>query len=200
MGSPVWHIVDASGYIFRAYHALPPMNAPDGTPVNAVYGFCSMMLKLMKDVGSQNVLVVFDAKRHTFRQDLYPEYKAHRPDAPADLVPQFSLIRQAVEAMGLLPLEQEGFEADDLIATLATMLVAEGERVCILSSDKDLMQLVQPSVFMMDPLKNKIIERDQVFEKFGVYPENVIDVQALAGDSSDNIPGISGIGLKRRRN
>jgi DNA polymerase-1 len=196
MGNPVWHIVDASGYIFRAYHALPPMNAPDGTPVNAVYGFCSMLLKLVKDVGGQHLLVVFDAKRRNFRQDLYPDYKAHRPDAPADLVPQFSLIRQAVEAMGLLPLEQEGFEADDLIATLATMLVAEGERVCILSSDKDLMQLVQPSVFMMDPLKNKIIERDQVFEKFGVYPENVIDVQALAGDSSDNIPGISGIGLK----
>ncbi|MFM7630510.1 MAG: DNA polymerase I [Alphaproteobacteria bacterium] len=196
MSSSVWHIVDASGYIFRAYHALPPMNAPDGTPVNAVYGFCAMMLKLLKDVGGQHVLVVFDAKRRSFRQDLYPDYKAHRPDAPADLVPQFSLIRQAVEAMGLLPLEQEGFEADDLIATLATALVAEGERVCIVSSDKDLMQLVQPAVFMMDPLKNKKIERDQVFEKFGVYPERVVDVQALAGDSSDNIPGISGIGLK----
>ncbi len=196
MSSSVWYIVDASGYIFRAYHALPPMNAPDGTPVNAVYGFCAMMLKLLKDVGGQHVLVVFDAKRHTFRQDVYPAYKAHRPDAPEDLVPQFSLIRQAVEAMGLLPLEQEGFEADDLIATLATALVAEGQRVCIVSSDKDLMQLVQPDIFMMDPLKNKKIEREQVFEKFGVYPERVVDVQALAGDSSDNIPGISGIGLK----
>ena len=192
----LWHIVDASGYIFRAYHALPPMNATDGTPVNAVYGFCSMMLKLLQDMQAERLLIVFDSGRQTFRQKIYTEYKAHRPDAPDDLIPQFPLIRQAVEAMGLIAIESTGFEADDIIATLATQISNTGDKVCIVSSDKDLMQLINDNIYLLDPIKNKNINREQVFEKFGVYPEMVIDVQSLAGDSSDNIPGISGIGIK----
>jgi DNA polymerase-1 len=190
------YLVDGSGYIFRAYHALPPMTRPDGTPVNAVYGFTSMLMKLVDDSDAEYLAVVFDTARKTFRSDIYPEYKANRPPPPDDLIPQFALIREAVRAFGLPCVEKEGFEADDLIATYAKKAVAEGKTVTIVSSDKDLMQLVGPGVEMMDPMKGTRIGPDQVVERFGVGPDKVVDVQALAGDSTDNVPGVPGIGVK----
>ncbi len=190
------YLVDGSGYIFRAYHALPPMTRPDGTPVNAVYGYCNMMQKLLTDVGAQRIVVVFDAGRTTFRNTLYPAYKAHRPDPPADLIPQFALIRAATTAYNIPWVEQEGFEADDLIATYADHAVAKGDNVVIVSSDKDLMQLVTPRITMLDPIKNKPITETDVLEKFGVPPSQVVEVQALTGDSIDNVPGVAGIGIK----
>ncbi len=188
------YLVDGSAYIFRAFHALPPMTRADGTPVNAVYGFSNMLTKLVEDSEADFLAVIFDTARKTFRSDIYPEYKAHRPPAPEELIPQFELIREATRAYSLPCLELEGFEADDLIATYARHAVEQGFDVTIVSSDKDLMQLVGPGVRMMDPMKNKFIGPDEVVEKFGVAPDRVVDVQALLGDSTDNVPGIKGIG------
>ena len=193
-------LVDGSGYIFRAYHALPPMTRSDGTPVNAVYGFCNMLVKLLEDANEfeqpTHFAVVFDAGRKTFRNDIYPDYKAHRPAAPEDLVPQFSLIREATQAFNVPAIEIEGYEADDIIATYARIGQEEGADVTIVSSDKDLMQLVGDQVSMLDTMKNRKIGIPQVIEKFGLGPDKVIEVQALAGDSADNVPGVPGIGVK----
>ncbi len=189
-------LVDGSGYIFRAFHALPPMTRRDGTPVNAVYGFTAMLLKLVDDLQPDHVAVVFDVARKTFRSDIYPEYKANRSEPPEDLVPQFALVRAATKALSLPLLEAPGFEADDLIATYARLGEDAGLATLIVSSDKDLMQLVRGDITMLDPMKQRRIGADEVFERFGVAPEKVIDVQALAGDSTDNVPGVPGIGIK----
>ena len=193
-------LVDGSGYIFRAYHALPPMTRADGTPVNAVYGFSNMLMKLMDDLLDKNetelIAVIFDAGRVTFRNDIYPEYKANRDATPEDLIPQFDLIRDATRAFNVAAVQMKGFEADDLIATYARMGKEQGLKVTVVSADKDLMQLVDDDIEMLDPMKQRIIGPEQVIEKFGVLPEKVIDVQALAGDSSDNVPGVPGIGVK----
>ncbi len=194
-------LIDASGYIFRAYHALPPLTrASDGMPVGAVSGFCNMLYKLVQDVrapdGPSHLGVVFDTARKTFRSDIYPDYKAHRPEAPEDLKPQFALIRDAVRAFDLLPIEMAGLEADDLIASYARAAVRAGFTVTIVSSDKDLMQLIAPGIDMLDPMKNRRIGPAEVMEKFGVPPDKVVDVQSLAGDSTDNVPGVPGIGIK----
>ena len=189
-------LVDGSGYIFRAFHALPMMTRPDGVPVNAVYGFTSMLMKLLTDNSASHLAVIFDAGRETFRNKIYPDYKAHRPEPPPELIPQFSLIRDAVRAFSVPAIEMPGFEADDLIATYARAAQREGVEVIIVSSDKDLMQLVGPGISMLDPLKNRPIGPAEVFEKFGVPPEKVVEVQALAGDPTDNVPGVPGIGVK----
>jgi len=190
------YLVDGSGFIFRAFHGLPPMNRADGTPTNAVFGFCTMLMKLLDDTEADHIAVVFDTARKTFRNDIYPEYKAHRPPPPEELIPQFSLVRDAVKAFNVASVELEGFEADDLIATYAREAAEQGAEVTIVSSDKDLMQLVNDKVTMFDAMKNKIIGAEQVVEKFGVGPEKVVEVQALAGDASDNVPGVPGIGVK----
>jgi DNA polymerase-1 len=190
------YLVDGSGYIFRAFFALPPMTRPDGTPVNAVFGFTKMLMKLIADSDADAVAVIFDAGRKSFRNDIYPEYKAHRPDPPEELIPQFALIREATKAYNLPAIEIQGYEADDIIATYAEMARAQGIEVTIVSSDKDLMQLVNDGIAMLDPMKNRQIGHDEVVEKFGVGPEKVVEVQALAGDSTDNIPGVPGIGVK----
>ncbi|MEA2870236.1 MAG: polymerase [Hyphomicrobiales bacterium] len=194
-------LVDGSGYIFRAYHALPPLNRKsDGLQVNAVLGFCNMLWKLLRDMKPEerptHLAVVFDKSERTFRNELYKDYKAHRPDAPADLIPQFPLIREAVRAFDIPCLEMIGFEADDLIATYARQACEVGANVTIVSSDKDLMQLVNDCVVMYDTMKDKRIGVAEVIEKFGVPPDKVIEVQALIGDSSDNVPGVPGIGVK----
>lgn len=190
------YLVDGSGFIFRAFHGLPAMTGPGGVPVNAVYGFTTMLLKLLNETDADHVAVIFDAARKTFRSDIYPAYKAQRPPPPEDLVPQFPLIREATRAFNVPCVEMEGFEADDLIATYAVQAVARGARVTIVSSDKDLMQLVGDGVEMFDPLKNRVIATAEVLEKFGVPPDKVVDVQALCGDASDNVPGVPGIGIK----
>jgi DNA polymerase-1 len=194
-------LVDGSGYIFRAYHALPPLNRKsDGLQVNAVLGFCNMLWKLLRDMKAEDkpthLAVIFDKSERTFRNELYKDYKAHRPDAPADLIPQFPLIREAVRAFDIPCLEMLGFEADDLIATYARQACEVKANVTIVSSDKDLMQLVNDCVIMYDTMKDKKIGVAEVFEKFGVTPDKVIEVQALIGDSSDNVPGVPGIGVK----
>ncbi|HUA55890.1 MAG TPA: DNA polymerase I [Candidatus Sulfotelmatobacter sp.] len=189
-------LVDGSGYIFRAFHALPPMTRSDGTPVNAVFGFTNMLIKLLEDTKADRLAVIFDASEHTFRNELYPEYKAHRPEAPPELVPQFALIREAVRAFNVPCIELAGFEADDLIASYAKAAVAAGDDVTVVSSDKDLMQLVNDRVLMLDPIKNRRIGADEVKERFGVGPDKVIYVQALCGDPTDNVPGVRGIGVK----
>jgi DNA polymerase-1 len=189
-------LVDGSGYIFRAFHALPMMTRPDGVPVNAVFGFTTMLMKLLTDFAADHLAVIFDAGRRTFRNEIYPDYKAHRPEPPPELIPQFALIRDAVRAFNLPSVELAGFEADDVIATYARQAVAAGAAVTIVSSDKDLMQLVGGPVNMFDPLKNRPITEAEVFEKFAVPPGKVTDVQALAGDATDNVPGVPGIGLK----
>ncbi len=199
-GSHVY-LVDGSGYIFRAFHALPPLTRPsDGLPVGAVHGFCQMLWKLLSNSKASeaptHIAVIFDYSAKTFRNDIYDDYKANRPPPPEELIPQFPLIREAVQAFNVACIEQEGYEADDLIATYAKQVVEAGGDVTVVSSDKDLMQLVQPGVSMWDGMKNKKIGPDEVFEKFGVPPEKVIDVQSLAGDSVDNIPGVPGIGIK----
>jgi len=187
-------LIDGSGFIFRAYHALPPLTRPDGMPVGAVLGFTNMLVKILTEMNAPYVAVIFDAGRRTFRNEICPNYKANRRETPEDLIPQFPLIRQACTAFGVPLVEKEGFEADDIIATYA---VGEKDRdIMIVSSDKDLMQLVSERVKLYDPLKNKIIDQEGVHEKFDVGPKQVIDVQALAGDSSDNIPGVPGIGIK----
>ena len=199
-GSHVY-LIDGSGYIFRAFHALPPLTRPsDGLPVGAVHGFCAMLWKLLGDSKMADkpthIAVVFDHSAKTFRNDIYDKYKAQRPPPPEELVPQFPLIRDAVKAFNVACIEQEGFEADDIIATYAKHAVEAGGDVTIVSSDKDLMQLVRPGVAMFDGMKNKRIGADEVFEKFGVKPDKVVDVQSLAGDSTDNVPGVPGIGIK----
>src|SRR6185369_13781932 len=199
-GSHVY-LIDGSGYIFRAFHALPPLTRPsDGLPVGAVHGFCQMLWKLLRESkvseAPTHIAVIFDAGRDTFRNDIYPKYKAQRPPPPDELIPQFPLIRDAVKAFNVACIELDRFEADDLIATYAKTVVDAGGDVTIVSSDKDLMQLVRPGVTMFDGMKAKRIGRDEVVEKFGVPPEKVIDVQALAGDSIDNVPGVPGIGIK----
>jgi DNA polymerase I len=194
-------LVDGSSYIFRAYHALPPLTRKsDGLQLNAVYGFCNMLWKLLRDMKPEerptHLAVVLDKSEHTFRNELYPDYKAHRPDAPADLIPQFRLIREAVRAFDLPCLEQAGFEADDLIATYVREACELGATSTIVSSDKDLMQLVNEHVVMLDQMKDRRIGPAEVMEKFGVPPNKVIEVQALIGDSTDNVPGVPGIGVK----
>ena len=189
-------LVDGSGYIFRAFHGLPMMNRADGTPINAVFGFTKMLMKLSSDLQPSHIAVIFDAGRRTFRNDIYPDYKANRSEPPDELVPQFALVRDATNALGLPAIEMAGFEADDIIASYAR-LATEAKMDCvIISSDKDLMQLVNPHVSMLDPMKQRPIGADEVVEKFGVTPDRVIDVQALAGDSTDNVPGVPGIGVK----
>ncbi len=195
------YVIDGSGYIFRAYHAIPPLSRKsDGLPVNAVQGFCSMLNKLLREMPDDNrpthLAVIFDKSGKTFRNDIYSEYKANRPPAPEDLVPQFGLIKQAVRAFGVPSIELQGFEADDLIATYAVQAEKAGATVRIVSSDKDLMQLVTDRIALYDSMKDKEIGHDQVVEKFGVGPNKVVEVQALAGDSSDNVPGVPGIGVK----
>ncbi len=199
-GSHVF-LIDGSGYIFRAFHALPPLSRPsDGLPVGAVHGFCQMLWKLLKDSREADkpthIAVIFDAARETFRNEIFKDYKAHRPPAPEELIPQFPLIRDAVKAFNVACIEQDGFEADDLIATYAKLAVEAGGDVTIVSSDKDLMQLVKPGIGMFDTMKNRRIGTDEVVEKFGVEPNKVVDVQSLAGDSADNVPGVPGIGVK----
>src|SRR5260221_1576338 len=194
-------LVDGSGYIYRAFHALPPLNRKsDGLPTNAVLGFCNMLWKLLVDASAgvkpTHLAVVFDKSERTFRNEMYKEYKAHRPEAPDDLRPQFGLVRKAVAAFNVASLEQSGFEADDLIATYARQAAAAGADVTIVSSDKDLMQLVTPTVTMFDTMKDKRIGPAEVVEKFGVLPDKVIEVQALIGDTTDNVPGVPGIGVK----
>src|SRR6187431_2970172 len=194
-------LVDGSGYIFRAYHALPPLSRKsDGLQVNAVLGFCNMLWKLLADMPKDDkpthLAVIFDKSERTFRNELYKDYKAHRPPAPEDLIPQFPLIREAVRAFDIPCLEMLGFEADDLIATYAREACGVGANVTIVSSDKDLMQLVNDCVIMYDTMKDRKIGVAEVMEKFGVPPEKVIEVQALIGDSTDNVPGVPGIGVK----
>lgn len=193
-------LVDGSGYIFRAYHALPPLTRKDGTPTGAVFGFCNMLEKLIEDAAADHKIthlaVVFDAARETFRHQIYASYKANRPEPPEDLIPQFGLIRRAVDAFCVPRVELQGFEADDVIATYARLAKEAGIEVEIVSSDKDLMQLVRDGVGMYDPIKLKPIGAPEVMEKFGVPPSKVVEVQALAGDSTDNVPGVPGIGVK----
>jgi DNA polymerase-1 len=183
--------------LFRAYFGIKTqMSRPDGTPTNAVYGFTQMLLKMADETDADHIAVIFDRARKTFRSDIYPDYKAHRPPPPEDLIPQFELVREATRALNIPAVDMDGYEADDLIATYARQAVEAGAEVTIVSTDKDLMQMVGPKIKMFDAMKNKKIGPDEVVEKFGVSPEKVIDVQALAGDSADNVPGVPGIGVK----
>ena len=199
-----FYLIDGSGYIFRAYYALPPLTRKsDGLPVGAVSGFCSMLFKLLEDSKSNENLqkpthfaVIFDAARKTFRNEIYSDYKANRSEAPDDLAPQFEYIRKSVVAFNLPSVDLPNYEADDLIATYVEQILAKGAKVTIVSSDKDLMQLYRKDVRIFDPMKNKFITPEDIVNKFGVGPEKVIDVQSLAGDSSDNVPGVPGIGVK----
>ena len=199
-----FYLVDGSGYIFRAYYALPPLSRKsDGLPTGAVSGFCSMLFKLLEDARSDDsknkpthFAVIFDSARKNFRNEIYSEYKANRAEAPDDLAPQFEYIRKSVEAFNLPSIELLNYEADDLIATYAKKIIESGAKVTVISSDKDLMQLVSTKIRLFDPMKSKVIGEKEVIEKFGVKPNQVIDVQSLAGDSSDNIPGVPGIGVK----
>ena len=195
------YLVDGSTYIFRAYHALPPLTRKsDGFPVGAISGFCNMLDKLIKGEREKNnlthLLVIFDASGKTFRNDIYPEYKANRSSPPEDLIPQFPVIRKATDAFNVTHVEMLGYEADDLIASYTKAALDEQMKVTIVSSDKDLMQLVKDDVSMLDTMKSRLIKKNEVIEKFGVEPNRVIDVQSLAGDSVDNIPGVPGIGIK----
>ena len=196
------YLIDGSGFIFRAYYALPSLTRSDGLPVGAISGFCNMIYKLLNNKQNEeikkptHIAVIFDHKGKNFRSDIYPDYKMNRKDPPLDLIPQFDLIRQATQAFGLDSIEIEGYEADDIIATYVEIAQKKDWETTIISSDKDLMQLVSPKTKMWDTMKNKIICEEQVKEKFGVEPSLVVDVQALAGDSVDNIPGATGIGVK----
>ena len=189
-------LIDGSAYIFRAYYGLPPMNRPDGTPINAVFGFTNMLVKLIEDYREDKMIVVFDAARENFRNEIFKDYKANRGETPEDLIPQFEIIRECVDAFNIPQIEIEGYEADDIIATYCELSQKEKIQSIIVSSDKDLMQLVNENVTMLDPMKNKKIGIDQVVEKFGLPPEKVIQIQALTGDKVDNIPGAPGIGPK----
>ncbi|HIN34082.1 MAG TPA: DNA polymerase I, partial [Nitrospirales bacterium] len=190
------HIVDASWFIFRSFHAIPPLNRADGTPVNAVFGYINLLMKLLEDLKPDHVAITFDAGRKTFRNDIYAAYKANRSEPPEELIPQFALIRDATRAFNLDCIEVSGFEADDLIATYTRLAVEAGANVTIISADKDMMQLVSDKVRLLDVIKNRTIGHEQVVEKFGVGPEKVVEVQALAGDAIDNVPGVPGIGPK----
>ena len=199
-----FYLIDGSGYIFRAYYALPPLSRKsDGLPTGAVSGFCSMLFKLLEESRSDDSIhkpthfaVIFDSARKNFRNEIYKEYKANRSEAPEDLAPQFEYIRKSVKAFNLPSIELINYEADDLIATYVKQIVKAGAKVTIISSDKDLMQLVSDEVRLYDPMKSKVLGEKEVFEKFGVKPSQVVDVQSLAGDSSDNVPGVPGIGIK----
>ena len=199
-----FYLIDGSGYIFRAYYALPPLTRKsDGLPTGAVSGFCSMLFKLLEDSKSESNLqkpthfaVIFDSARKTFRNEIYSEYKANRSEAPDDLAPQFEYIRKSVTAFNLPSVDLLNYEADDLIATYTEQILALGAKVTIISSDKDLMQLYKKNVRIYDPMKSKFITSEDIINKFGVDSKKVIDVQALAGDSSDNVPGVPGIGIK----
>ena len=199
-----FYLIDGSGYIFRAYYALPPLTRKsDGLPVGAVSGFCNMLFKLLEDSKSNENLekpthfaVIFDSARKNFRNEIFPDYKGNRSDAPDDLIPQFDYIRKSVLAFNLPSVELTNYEADDLIATYVEQILAEGAKVTIVSSDKDLMQLYKKNVRIYDPMKNKFINEEDVNKRFGVGPKSVVDVQSLAGDSTDNVPGVPGIGIK----
>ena len=199
-----FYLIDGSGYIFRAYYALPPLSRKsDGLPTGAVSGFCSMLFKLLEESRSDesthkptHFAVIFDSAKKNFRNDIYSGYKANRSEAPEDLIPQFEYIRKSVKAFNLPSVELINYEADDLIATYAKQITEAGAKVTVISSDKDLMQLVSNKVRLYDPMKSKVLGEKEVLEKFGVKPNQVIDVQALAGDSSDNVPGVPGIGIK----
>ena len=199
-----FYLIDGSGYIFRAYYALPPLSRKsDGLPTGAVAGFCNMLFKLLEDAKSKenkekptHFVVIFDSARKNFRNDIYEDYKANRSDAPDDLIPQFEYIRKSVEAFNIPAVEMINYEADDLIATYSKQITKLGSDVTIVSSDKDLMQLHDKKVRIYDPMKNKFIKKEDVIAKFGVTSDKVIDVQSLAGDSSDNVPGVPGIGVK----
>ena len=199
-----FYLIDGSGYIFRAYYALPPLSRKsDGLPTGAVSGFCSMLFKLLEDSRSDDSIhkpthfaVIFDSARKNFRNEIYSEYKANRSEAPEDLIPQFEYIRKSVKAFNLPSIELINYEADDLIATYAKQIIESGAKATIISSDKDLMQLVSSKIRLYDPMKSKVLGEKEVVEKFGVKPNQVIDVQSLAGDSSDNVPGVPGIGIK----
>ncbi len=198
------YLIDGSGYIFRAYYALPPLTRKsDGLPVGAVSGFCNMLFKLLEDSKSKENLekpthfaVIFDSARKNFRNEIYSDYKGNRSDAPDDLIPQFEYIRKSVLAFNLPSIELLNYEADDLIATYVDQILKAGAKVTIVSSDKDLMQLYKKNVRLYDPMKNKFVTEEDVEKKFGVKPDKVIEVQALAGDSTDNVPGVPGIGIK----
>ena len=200
------YLIDGSGYLFRAYFQASHQDRKylfrsDNLPTGAVRMYCDMLWKLMEDMKDgdkpTHLAVIFDAGKHTFRNDIYPEYKANRPPPPEDLIPQFPLVRDATRAFGVAGVELAGFEADDLIATYARLAREAGARVTIVSSDKDLMQLVEDgAVQLLDTMKNKAIGSAEVIEKFGVPPSKVVDVQSLAGDSTDNVPGVPGIGVK----
>ena len=199
-----FYLIDGSGYIFRAYYALPPLSRKsDGMPTGAVSGFCNMLFKLLEDSKSSenkekatHFAVIFDSAKKNFWNEIYRDYKANRSEAPEDLIPQFDYIRKSVEAFNLPSIELINYEADDLIATYSEQIIKEGAKVTIVSSDKDLMQLYRKNIRIYDPMKNKFISNEDIIDKFGVIPEKVIDVQALAGDSSDNVPGVPGIGVK----
>ena len=199
-----YYLIDGSGYIFRAYYALPPLTRKsDGMPTGAVSGFCNMLFKLLQDATSEqndnkptHFVVIFDAARKNFRNEIYSDYKANRSEAPEDLVPQFEYIRKSVNAFNLPSVELLNYEADDLIATYSDQILKKGAEATIVSSDKDLMQLYKKNIRIFDPMKSKFIDKDDIYKKFGVKPDKVIDVQSLAGDSSDNIPGVPGIGIK----
>ncbi len=189
-------LVDGSGYIFRAFYAIPPLTTSDGIPVNAVLGFSNMFMRLTQTINCDYCLVLFDAKRANYRNDIFADYKGTRKEIPEELIPQFPIIREAADALNIHHLEMEGYEADDLIATYAREAREKGYDVVVVSADKDLMQLIRDGVELFDPMKDKFFTPEDVKEKFGVYPDKVIDVQALAGDSIDNVPGVAGIGIK----
>ena len=199
-----YYLIDGSGYIFRAYYALPPLSRKsDGLPTGAVAGFCNMLFKLLEDSKSlenksrpTHFAVIFDSARKNFRNEIYSDYKANRSDAPDDLIPQFDYIRKSVEAFNLPSIELTNYEADDLIATYSEQIIKKGENVTVVSSDKDLMQLYKKNLRIYDPMKNKFISEEDIQKKFGVSADKVVDVQSLAGDSSDNVPGVPGIGIK----
>ena len=190
------YLIDGSSYIFRAFFALPPMSNSNELPTQAIYGFTTMTLKFLKEHQPEMLAVVLDAGRETFRNQIYHEYKSNRPEAPPDLIPQFPYIRKVLQAMNIPALELAGFEADDLIATLAKNFSSQETEVVIVSGDKDLMQLVGESVRLLDTVKSKWIGVEEVKEKFGVKPHQVVEVMGLMGDPTDNIPGIKGIGEK----
>ena len=189
-------IIDGYGFVFRAFHSLPPLTRADGTAIGAVYGFTNMLLRFIESHQADYIVVALDAGKKTFRNDFYPQYKAHRPPAPPELVVQFPIIREAIAAFGLHTLEQEGFEADDLIASYAAYANNIGIDVMVVSGDKDLMQLIGPGLTLYDPLRNKNVTAEDVKAKFGVQPCQMLDYLALVGDASDNIPGVAGVGAK----
>lgn len=189
-------LIDGSGFVYRAYYGYPKLFRGDGTQVGAVYGFCSMLLPLLKKTKAKYLAIAFDNGRHTFRTDKYPDYKANRAQTPDDLIPQFEIIRNACNAFGITILSKDGVEADDIIATFTRKFSENNYSVEIVSSDKDLCQLICDNVCIFDPMKSKYIYRKEAYEKFGVFPEQIRDYLALVGDTSDNVPGVEGIGPK----